>query len=440
MKNWTFFITTFGCKVNQYESQALREAWCSLGGTERASPAGVDAALINSCAVTAKAERDARNALYRLRREAPNAHILLSGCAALRVSRLLGEFPHILIPQEKKNLLLLGPWSQEAQCLQEAQEAHGVRTPQEPSFHIADFTRARPVIKIQDGCSRFCAYCIVPLTRGPARSRDPADIFAEAEGLLNAGFQELMLSGINLSQYTTPAAPDFYALLRLLEKKLAPGRAGAARLRISSLYPEQLDERMLEHFAHSVLLCPHLHLSLQSGSPEILRRMGRGDTDLERLAAKLRQLRACLPHLGLGADLLAGFPGESEAQFLESLHCISALNLTYAHIFSYSSRPGTAAADMPDQIPQREKARRACLLREAAEAQHTAFLRELLQEPVLHLLPNGMNAKGREAHYAPCLLLGPPPAPRKILPVRPVRVENGSLLTVRIETEAVRPD
>jgi MiaB/RimO family radical SAM methylthiotransferase len=422
MRRWTFFIATFGCKVNQYETQALREAWRALGGRELASPSGADAALVNSCAVTARAERDARNALYRLRREAPSARRLLTGCAARPAGEALAGTGclHALIPQENKSLLLQGPWADFSPAPDSL-----------PLFRITDYERSRPVLKVQDGCSRCCAFCMVPQARGPSRSRDPLSVCAEAERLLAAGFREIVISGINLSGYgrDLPAAPNFWGLLRMLEERLAPRWAGAARLRVSSLDPGQLDEQGMEHLARSDLLCPHLHLSLQSGSPEILRRMGRGHTDPVRLVEAVRRLRAARPLLGLGADMLAGFPGEKDSHVRESLHIMRELDLTYAHVFPYSRRPGTAAALMPEQVPKEEKLRRARLLRETAAAQRSRFLRVLLDEPVLFFHADGMNGgKGIDEHYAPCRLTAEMPRPgHELLPVRPLRVENGEL-------------
>jgi len=427
MSDWTFFLATFGCKVNQYEGQALCEAWEQLGGRRLAAPAGADAVLINSCAVTARAERDARNAMYRLRREAPQARRLLTGCAA----RLAGEAlrgndrPHAIIPQEAKSLLLQGPWLEEPDP-PTAPAAF-------PPFCISSFARARPVIKVQDGCSHRCTYCIVPLTRGPARSRDPLAVCEEAQRLLAAGFRELMISGINLGQYGRDFSKpfDFWDLLRMLEETLAPRWAGRARLRISSLEPGQLDAKGLDCLAASRLLCPHLHLSLQSGSPEVLRRMGRGHIKLERLADALRRLRALWPVMGLGADMLAGFPGETDAHVQESLELVATLGLSYAHVFPYSRRPGTAAADMPGQISQREKTARAGRLREAVAARQQAFLHALLALPALRLHPDGMRAlKGVDEHYAPCRLsaVRREPHGHELVTVRPVRVEGGELL------------
>ena len=426
MPDWTFFIVTFGCKVNQYESQALCEAWEKLGGRRLSRPAGAEVALVNSCAVTARAERDARNAMYRLRRELPQSRRLLTGCAA----RLAGEMlqgddrPHALIPQGAKSLLLQGPWFE---------------PPDEfpvpavfPPFRINSFERARPVLKVQDGCSRRCAYCIVPLTRGPARSRDPSAVAEEADRLLAAGFRELVISGVNLDQYGHDFAEtyDFWDLIRMLEKRLAPRWGEVARLRISSLEPGQLDAKGLDCLAASRMLCPHLHVSLQSGSPEILRRMGRGHVNLDRLASMLQQVRALWPVMGLGADMLMGFPGETDSHVRQSLEMVNALDLSYAHVFPYSRRPGTVAADMPSQLSRNEKTVRAGLVREAVALRQQAFLRKLAALPALRLHLDGMRAlKGVDEHYAPCRLSAKrAQRSHELLAVRPVGVEGGELL------------
>ena len=425
MADWTFFIATFGCKVNQYESRALCEAWERIGGRPLLAPAGADAVLVNSCAVTARAERDARNAMYRLRRAAPRARMLLTGCAARLAGAALSgsDRPCAIIPQEAKSLLLQGPWL----------ETPSFPLPADfPPFRISSFHRARPVLKVQDGCSRRCAYCIVPLTRGPARSRAPLEVCEEAERLLMGGFRELVLSGINLSQYGGDFSEpyDFWDLIRMLEARLAPRWAGRARLRISSLDPGQLDAKGLDCLAASRLLCPHLHLSLQSGSPEILRRMGRGSAKLERLVRAVREARSIWPLMGLGADMLAGFPGEKDSHVLESLEMIRILDLSYAHVFPYSSRPGTAAERFPDQLSRREKAARARRLREAVAGGQRAFLHRLSALPALRLHLDGLRAlRGVDEHYAPCRLTrGQEQGGHELLTVRPAGVEGNELL------------
>ena len=464
MPGWTFHITTFGCKVNQYESQAIREAWLDLGGEESASPEEAHVALVNSCAVTAHGERDARHALYRLHREAPAARRILTGCSACLVGRTLAGNPclDVLVPPRAKALLLRGPWALLSGEKSLPEDAVAPPFGAE-GFRIARFRRARPVVKVQDGCSHRCTYCIVPLVRGSAVSRAADEVLAEVSGLLEAGYGEIMLSGINLHQYGRGLPPearekDFWDLLRRLDAALAPRWAGRARLRLSSLEPTQLNTRGLETLGQCRMLCPHAHLSLQHGSPDILRRMGRGHCRPEKLLDAVRQLRQIWPRMGLGADLLMGFPGENDGHVQDTLQMVAALGLTYAHVFPYSCRPGTPAATFPQQTPHAEKLARAARVRQAVETQKQAFLESLLPLPRIAIVADSpANAtpgtspsesrRGVSEHYAPCRLIaaeapdtagGASPAAipsvaaipslEGLIPARPLRVEQGVLV------------
>lgn len=452
MQHWTFHIVTFGCKVNQYESQALREAWTAQGGQEVDDPATAAVAVVNSCAVTARGERDARNALYRLHRAAPQGKRILTGCSACLASAHLQEPSclDMLIPPRAKSLLMQGPWA----LLSAPQEALPSVTPPfgAHGFHINAFRRARPVLKVQDGCSHRCTYCIVPLMRGPAISRPLPEILREAESLLCAGHGEIMISGINLHQYGRDLRQsgqhkedgDFWALLQTLDAHLSPQWAHTARLRISSLEPSQLTPRGLDILAQCRMVCPHAHLSLQNGSPAILRRMGRGHCRPYRLAEAVRHLRRIWPVMGLGADILMGFPGESEEDVQLTLNLVQELGLTYAHVFPYSIRPGTPAAHFPEQIPHKEKLARAASVRQAVAAQQKSFWNTLLGMPELKValdaphFASGADShdvdrdrKGVDAHYVPCRLQNAP-CPEHIVQsmirVRPLRVEREGLV------------
>ncbi|WP_232088367.1 radical SAM protein [Desulfovibrio sp. 86] len=417
-------MVTFGCKVNQYETQALREAWQNLGGEECSSPAGADVVCVNSCAITSKGERDARNAVFRLRREAPKARLILTGCAA----RLFAEYkprpgatwaaPDLLIAQEHKDVLLQGPWvtppvglhsltpdagrpagtsstgyvSKPAAAIPvpapvtEGMASQPAQPDVFPPFAISTFKRARPVLKVQDGCAHRCTYCIVPLTRGRPHSRPLEDIVAEARRLLEAGHVEVMISGINLGQYGRGSEHlgDFWNLLRALDAALAPEFAGQARFRISSLEPGQLNERGLDTLLGCALLCPHLHISLQHGSQSVLKRMGRGHYSAAMLEKAVTSLSTHWPVMGLGADIIAGFPGETEEDVQELLALIERLPLTYAHVFPYSRRPGTAAERFDKQVPQALKLERAARIRQAVAHKQRAFLEAQLRIP--HML------------------------------------------------------
>lgn len=400
MTEWKFYIATFGCKVNQYESQALREAWERLGGVETDRPEDANYLLINSCAITARAERNARNAVFKLKQLAPGAKIILSGCAA----QFYGNFkarknanwamPDRCIPQLRKQELLAGP-------------EPGLATA-ERLIAISAYRRSRPVIKIQDGCSQNCSYCIVPQTRGRPRSRPRAQILAECRALAEKGHSELVLSGVNLRQYY--AEGDFWDLLAWLDRELAPEFNGKMRLRISSIDPAMLNSRSLEILASCSLCCPQLHLSLQHASPQILQAMRRGHYTPEFLLASCKSLAQIWPIFGLGADIITGFPGESEADLKMLLDFISCLPLTYAHVFPYSRRQGSGAAAMAGQIPRSLKEERAWRVREIVTNKKKNFLRAQQKLNIMCIAPDapgGESGKGVNEYYVPCIFEWP---------------------------------
>lgn len=426
MAGWRFHVETFGCKVNQYESQALREAWEALGGCacpDSASAADADVICINSCAVTARAERDARNAVFRYRRLAPGARIILTGCAAglFPTFRPRRNAPHaqpdLCVTNAHKATLLAGPWDI-------GSVAQPV--PPYPPFAIRRYCRARAVLKVQDGCAHRCTYCIVPQTRGMPKSRPPRAILEEARRLLEAGHAELVISGVNLNQYgrDCPDFGDFWQMLRALDAALAPDYAGRARLRLSSLEPSQLDARGLETIASCRMLCPHLHISLQHASQDVLRRMGRGHYTTAMLDDALKTLSRHWPCMGLGADILVGFPGERETDFALLLDCLSRLPLSYAHVFPYSVRPGTAAASFAPQVPVRVRNERAARVRALVAGARGAFLQRQRMLPVFQVALDdpddaspgdlsgatagddnnaGQTRKGVNEYYVPCV-------------------------------------
>ncbi len=461
-----FFLATLGCKVNQYESRALCEAWLEQGWEETREVERAGLILVNSCAVTAKAVADVRGAVRRLHRAAPEAAVIITGCAAEVLEQELAELPGVVrvVKQSRKESLLGGPLLPDV--------APAPPRPSEasfPSFSLSGYDRSRSVLKIQDGCSHGCTYCIVPLTRGRARSRPFAESLAEAERLLAAGFREIVISGVNLRQFHLPgknAAPkkdgpdaakgggDFWDFLQRLDETLAPQWAGRARLRVSSLEPGQLTDKALAAIASCSLLSPHLHLSLQSASPSVLERMGRGHYHPGDLPGFLERLRAHWPVFGLGADLLTGFPEENDAEFEETLAFCEKLPLSYAHVFPYSRRPGTKAAAMAGQVPPEVKKERAARLRALVKEKKRAFLHELCSLPRLRVVfeagpeqENPLDAeetlravRGVNEHYADCILedksgpegSAPPFFFGKLTDVTPVAV-RGETLAVRLK-------
>jgi MiaB-like tRNA modifying enzyme len=430
-----FALITLGCKVNQYESQALREAWLARGLDEAAKIGEADCIVINSCAVTARAVADLRAAVARARRAAPEARIVVTGCAAQVFGAELAALPGVtrVAPQRGKEVLLpdsgadLPPFPADS-----GRRAETSAIPPYPAFALSGYDRARAVVKVQDGCSRRCAYCIVPLARGKSRSRPAAETLAELRRLLAAGFREITLSGVNLAQYGRDMAEphDFWDLVGLLERELAPEWTGLARLRMSSLEPGQLTEKALDTLGTSRLIAPHLHVSLQSGSADVLRRMGRGHYRADGLARFCERLAAVWPLFGLGADILAGFPGESEADARATEDICRALAFSYVHVFPYSRRPGTVAASLPGQIPQAVKKERAARLRAIADGKKELFLRRSLALPqVAVALESAEGGRGVNELYTDCEFVGPVAgAARSLVPAGPVGVRDGRLL------------
>ncbi len=437
---FTFYCQTFGCKVSQYETQSQREAWLAQGATEVETPLEADVLLLATCAVTAEAVSDARQASKKYMQEYPHARQIITGCAATAAQAdfALRE-EDSLVPQTERHILL-----------QHHPTQHPPLRPQSaplplayPPFCVTNFKRTRAVLKVQDGCSHKCSYCIVPLTRGHARSRPVQACIEEAQALLAAGHREIILSGINLRQYHHDKQ-DFWDLIQALDNALAPKWAHGpqkARLRISSLDPAQLTHKGLDTLAASRMLCPHLHLSLQSGSSSVLARMGRTHYSPEFLLAKAARVQKFWPTFALGADILMGFPGETQAEVAETLSLVEKLPLTYAHVFPFSARPGTKAATLSGQLPKKQKQEHALLVREKVELKQKDFLQKICAFPQLLLVPtpdkHGECQTGLSEYYTECHLENAythanPLLTMQLTPMQPLRMENMTLICAPI--------
>lgn len=427
----TFYILTQGCKINQYESQALAETWMARGAQPAEELEQADVVVINSCAVTDKAVQDLRKMLRRCRRKNPWALMTVTGCAAQMCPQDMGDLSDVqgVIAQEKKAAMADWPpgnWP--------ASVVEGLpnRDQSFPALEISRFPRARPVVKVEDGCSHGCTYCIVPLTRGPAKSRPAEEVAAETERLLINGYRELIISGINLAQYQSQKM-DFWDLIHYLQNRLAPQWQGTARLRLSSLDPSQLGSKALTVLADSKMLCPHLHLSMQSASPKILQAMGRSHYHPEQVGAFVHALRGVWPLFALGGDFLVGFPGETEEDRQGTEKWFTAQPFTYAHVFAYSPRPGTPAAQAKKPVQAEVKKERSQRLRELAAAKGREFARHLLAASSLKVLVEEENpGRGRCEYYVPCSFVRRPGAEvRDLVSALPVQVEGASLAVQR---------
>jgi MiaB/RimO family radical SAM methylthiotransferase len=427
-KPGSFYLVTQGCKINQYEGQALVESWMRHGATQVLDPERADVIVVNSCAVTEKSLQDLRKLIRRCRRRNREADLVVTGCAAQMCIQDMTGMPEVdrIIPQEAKAGLMAWP----PDCWPASKTSSGPnRQTAFPRFRLGSYPRARPGIKVQDGCSQGCTYCIVPLTRGPARSRSLREVEAEARRLLAHGHRELVLSGINLAQYRHQGM-DFWDLVQGLEHRLGPDWQGRARLRLSSLDPSQLGAKALAVLAESSMLCPHLHVSMQSASPGVLRSMGRRHYDVRSVAGFFQRLNQVWSCFALGGDFLVGFPGEGEDDVQQTLDWFADQPFTYAHVFAYSPRPGTPAARAAGQIQPEVKKRRSSRLRELAQTKSRDFARRLAVDTGLEvaLEGNGPGA-GRCEYYVPCTFEVQPEAEvKELVPAVPVKAQGSSLV------------
>jgi threonylcarbamoyladenosine tRNA methylthiotransferase MtaB len=356
-------IITFGCRLNAVEGDVIRRL---------ADDAGLrDAIVVNTCAVTAEAERQARQAIRRARREHPQARIIVTGCAAtLDPARYaaLAEVDLVL-----DNTAKLRPESYTIAPHPNPLPADGERERAVPPQPLVPFTgrgrgplrqrragegvRARAYLQVQQGCDHRCTFCIIPYARGPNRSVPLDPIVAEARALLAAGYREIVLTGVDLTAYGTdlPGQPSLGRMVRQLLVALPE----LPRLRLSSLDPSEIDDELWQVVGDEPRLMPHLHLSLQAGDDLNLNRMKRRHSRAQAIAAAQRA-RALRPNLALGADLIAGFPTETEDMFRRSLDIVDECGIAFLHVFPYSPRPGTPAARMPPLDPAvvRERAAR----------------------------------------------------------------------------------
>jgi len=370
-------IITFGCRLNAFESDVIRRA---------AGEAGLaNAVIVNTCAVTAEAERQARQAIRRARREHPEARIIVTGCAATLAPQryaALVEVDEVLDNEAKlRAASYVGPHSPPAgaggppsPAVRERASKPLSRTAGEGgslrSSERGEGRRARAYLQVQQGCDHRCTFCIIPYARGPSRSVPLDAIVAEARTLVAGGAREIVLTGVDLTAYGAdlPAGPTLGQMARHLLAVVPE----LPRLRLSSLDPSEIDEDIWALFASEPRLMPHLHLSLQAGDDLILKRMKRRHSRAQAIAAAARA-RAARPEVMIGADLIAGFPTESEDMFRRSLDIVAECGLAFLHVFPYSPRPGTPAARMPQLDPTivRERAAR---LRAAGAAALAAAL------------------------------------------------------------------
>ena len=348
-------FVTLGCKVNQVESEAMREALLAAGFQEAAGGETADVVVVNSCTVTATSDQKARQALRREKKRNPGAVAVLTGCWPQAFPQEAQEFLEadvVLGTARRGDLVprLLEYLSTKQRVVDIAPHQKGEKF--EKLSISAMHGRTRAFVKIEDGCDRFCSYCIIPYARGRVRSKPLEDIREEAARLGEAGYKEVVLTGINLPAYGKDLGGDLCDAV-----EAACAAPGILRVRLGSLEPEQLTPPVIARLAAQEKLCPQFHLSLQSGCDETLRRMNRHYTTAEYRQI-VGDLRKAFPNCAVTTDIMVGFAGETEEEFGESLAFAKEIAFAKVHVFAYSRRPGTRAYDMPGQVPNREKERR----------------------------------------------------------------------------------
>jgi threonylcarbamoyladenosine tRNA methylthiotransferase MtaB len=377
-----YFVHTTGCKANQWDSYVVSDD-LKLAGLSNGSLKEADVVVVNACTLTGGAERDIRRFISRARRENEGARIILTGChGQVYPERAFGA--DLVLGQEEKFHIagFLGK--------------RGVfRAEKETSFlekvHIDSLPvgKTRFFLKIQDGCHNFCSYCIVPFARGNPRSRPASEIMEIMKSLKEKGVKEVVLTGIEISAYRDPSTGmDLKALLKtFIEAETPP------RIRMSSIDPLFIDDEFIEIMAGSEKIMKSLHIPLQSGSDVILEWMGRHYTR-EFMRDLIKRLTTRIPHIGIGLDVIVGFPGEDEGRFRETMRFLESANIYYLHVFPFSARIGTKAAEMAGKVPEMEKKERVRLLRNLDVVKRQAFYHRFIGKK-MRIIPEGKVYKGK---------------------------------------------
>ncbi|MEW6524468.1 MAG: tRNA (N(6)-L-threonylcarbamoyladenosine(37)-C(2))-methylthiotransferase MtaB [Bacillota bacterium] len=396
---------TLGCKVNQYDTAGMERLFVERGYEVVNFDAVADVYVINTCSVTGRSEAKSRQAARRAARQNPDAVVALVGCYPQvdPSSAAAVEGVHVVAGTRDRHRIV--DLVEEAGRGTSGPQVYspGMAFEELPAAHFSGRTRA--LLKIQDGCDAFCTYCVVPLARGPVRSRHPGRVVEAARQLLETGYRELVLTGVRLGAYGRDLGDvDLAGIIKAL------GGLGNYRLRISSVEPEDVDGRLIEALADSTVACPHLHLPLQSGSDRVLVRMGRSYLTGE-FAELVGSVRAALPGAAITTDVIVGFPGEGPDDFRKTLDFVEEMAFSRLHVFRYSPRPGTRAAGFPGQVPPAVKAQRSAELTRLGHRLALEFHRRLVGQEVEVLVedePAGGLLQGLTGHYVRAVFPGSP--------------------------------
>lgn len=402
-------LVTLGCKVNQYESAGLAEQLEHMGHTLVGFDAEADVCIVNTCTVTARTDFQSRQLIRRAARRNPGAPIIVTGCHAQLAVDQLKMLPGVRIVAGNVEKELIpglvgtlngGPADVLVRDIRKIRRFSGLA----PERFAG---RTRAYLKIQDGCNAGCAYCIVPRARGRSRSMPEDDVIRRAEAIAAAGYREIVLTGIHLGAWGQDLRPagDFPSLVRRICNEVS-----VERLRLSSVEPLEVTAELIDCLRQPSALCPHLHIPLQSGDDRVLAAMGRQYTG-DFFAKLVNRLVAEIPSLAVGVDVMAGFPGETEKEFENTMSLLRDLPVAYLHVFPYSDRPKTKASALPDKVEEAEKKWRAAALRSLGLEKREAFAGRFIGTAQAVLVEESRDRKtgclkGFTGSYVPVLLQG----------------------------------
>ena len=415
---------TFGCRLNAYESEVMRAAALEAGTA--------NALIVNTCAVTAEAVRQAKQAIRKARRDNPGRQIIVTGCAAQTSPRDFADMAEVDLVIGNADKMKAESYAPIAfgVPLNDKVQVNDIMSVRETAGHLIEGMdgRARAFVQVQNGCDHRCTFCIIPYGRGPSRSVPMGAVVDQMKKLVANGYRELVLTGVDITSYGAdlPGQPSLGKLVQAILRHIPD----LPRLRISSIDSIEADDALYDALASDRRLMPHLHLSLQSGDDMILKRMKRRHlrADTLEFVAKVRALR---PDIVFGADIIAGFPTETDEMFENSLKIVSEADLTYLHVFPYSAREGTPAARMP-QVPRRVAKERAAKLRALGDLQYSAFCQSRIGQMETVLVEH--DGLGRTEQFVPIAVPGH--GPGELVAVRATGVSASGLVGEPIRTAA----
>jgi threonylcarbamoyladenosine tRNA methylthiotransferase MtaB len=424
----TVSFATLGCKTNQFESASMQEALQQAGYEIIPFEDAADLVIVNTCTVTNATDAQSRNLVRRARRMNPSCKVVVTGCYAQVDPDALTDLPGVslIIGNEEKRQLLdfLKENHQSAIVkISDIRQAETVCLPPLTSFA----GRSRAFVQIQNGCDAFCSYCIIPYARGASRSASAAEIIAQINGLVDTGYREVVLTGIHIGGYGADLQPQLSLkdLVHRIEEETA-----VHRLRLGSIEPTELTDDLLATIAKSKIICHHLHIPLQSGDNDILKRMKR-TYDRDHFRAVIANARKKLPDAAICLDVITGFPGEGENEANNTYDFVASLPITDLHVFPFSKRPGTPAAEMPAQVSSDVSKKRAARLRSLAATKQQHFAEALIGQELEVVVENaakGNLLKGISRNYLDIRFSGDAKLAGQCVMVRPVRMENNVLV------------